>query len=262
MTQDELDSLRRNTVANRFVPIPPTHRNQSGSIDGGFLEMGFVLLQAAAQEGLTPNCDVLDIGCGVGRVALPLTQYLGPSGSYFGLDINLSAVSWCHEHITQIYPNFEFAVVNARNPHYGNKFEYGRSAMRDAGMPLGHERKFDVVLATSLFTHLLWPDVEFYIEHIALHLTEGGFAYTTWFLIDERSRAAINAGQSGFDFELRPDATTFTLKGKHYSEAIAHDTDALLRLAARHGLVPRRPPQSGGWPFNQPGQDTIVFVRV
>jgi SAM-dependent methyltransferase len=262
MTADELEMLRRHTVANKFVPVPPSHRNQSGSTHGGFLEMGFVLLQAMVREGLSETSDVLDIGCGVGRVALPMTQFLRPEASYFGLDINLSAISWCHEYITQLYPNFEFAVVNAQNPHYGNKYEYGRAAMRDAGLPLRQERQFDAIVATSLFTHLLWPDVEYYIERMALHLREGGFAFTTWFLVDDKSRAAIEAGQSAFDFDLRPGATTFTLKGQHYSEAIAHDADALLDLAARHGLLPRRPPQMGGWPYKQPGQDTVVFVRI
>lgn len=156
----------------------------------------------------------------------------------------------------------EFAVVNARNQHYGNKYEYGRAAMREVGLPLHPERKFDAVIATSLFTHLLRPDVEYYIEHIARHLKEGAFAYTTWFLIDDKSRAAIEGGGAAFDFDLRQEGSTYTLKGKPYSEAIAHDADGIILLAARHGLVPRRPPQLGGWPRKQPGQDTIVFVRV
>jgi len=262
MTPEELEVLKRHAMWNRFMPIPPSHRNQSGSNEGGFLEMGFSLLQAMAQEGLTERSHVLDIGCGVGRVALPMTQFLGGEASYFGLDINLSAISWCHEHITQVYPNFDFAVVNAQNPHYGNKYEYGRATMRDAGLPLRHDRKFDVVVATSLFTHLLWPDVEFYIERIAHHLQEGGFAYTTWFLIDDEAKAGIEAGEASFDFDLSASGPSYTLKGRAYSEAIAQDADALINLAARHRLLPRRPPQRGGWPYNRPGQDTVVFVRM
>jgi len=262
MTADELRVLRKHTVANRFIPIPPNHRNQSGSNQGGFLEMGFSLLQAIADEGMAETSNVLDIGCGVGRVALPLTQYLAANASYFGIDINLSAISWCHEHITQVYPNFEFAVVNARNPQYGNQFEYGQSTMREAGLPLHRNRRFDAIIATSLFTHLLWPDVEFYLERMAYHLKEGGFAYTTWFLIDDRARAAVEAGTAQFDFDIRPGTQTYMLRGKSYSEAIAHEVDAVLALAARHGLLPRRPPQFGGWPQRGPGQDTIVFVRL
>lgn len=262
MTAEELAVLKKLVANNKFMPVPPSHRNQSGSNQGGFLEMGFTLMQAMAGEGLTETSNVLDIGCGVGRVALPLTQFLNTTAAYFGIDINLSAISWCHEHITQVYPNFEFAVVNARNPQYGNHFEYGQSTMREAGLPLHQSRRFDTVIATSLFTHLLWPDVEFYIERIAHHLREGGFAYTTWFLIDDRARASIEAGTSQFDFDLRPDAQTYLLKRKTYSEAIGHDADAVLRLAARHGLVPRRPPQFGGWSQRKPGQDTVVLVRL
>jgi SAM-dependent methyltransferase len=262
MTADELAVLRQHTLRNKFIPVPPNHRNQSGSNDGGFLEMGFVLLRAMVEEGLTEQSDILDFGCGVGRVALPLTQFLAPEASYFGIDINLSAISWCHENITQKYPNFEFAVVNAANRHYGNRFEYGQSAMRDAGLPLPPSRQFDAIVATSLFTHLLWTDVEYYIEHAALHLKEGGFFYSTWFLINADARAGIEAGRSSFDFDLATGSRTFTLRNKAYSEAIAHDADALLDLAASHGLVPRRPPQWGGWSRQEPGQDTIVFVRL
>ena len=46
------------------------------------------VIDAAVLErhGLKPEHRVLDIGCGVGRVALPLTRYL-TSGTYDGFDI-------------------------------------------------------------------------------------------------------------------------------------------------------------------------------
>ena len=44
---------------------------------------------------LEPGETVLDIGCGTGRMAVPLLRYLNESGSYFGFDISKKAIRWC-----------------------------------------------------------------------------------------------------------------------------------------------------------------------
>ena len=46
--------------------------------------------------GLKPHERVLDIGCGTGRMARPLTSYL-TSGSYDGLDIVANSINWCQK---------------------------------------------------------------------------------------------------------------------------------------------------------------------
>src|SRR5947209_5113048 len=59
--------------------------------------------------GLRPDEAVLDVGCGVGRMALPLTRYLGPEGGYLGFDVLRPAVRWCRRRITPAFPRFRFA---------------------------------------------------------------------------------------------------------------------------------------------------------
>ena len=58
--------------------------------------------------GYTSNASVVEIGCGVGRDAIPLTQVLGPNGSYVGIDIIKPSIDWCAHNITPRYPNFRF----------------------------------------------------------------------------------------------------------------------------------------------------------
>lgn len=53
---------------------------------------------------------MLDVGCGSGRMALPLTGYLNSEGRYAGFDISQKAIAWCQEHITSAHPNFQFEV--------------------------------------------------------------------------------------------------------------------------------------------------------
>jgi cyclopropane fatty-acyl-phospholipid synthase-like methyltransferase len=58
--------------------------------------------------GLRPDERVLDVGCGIGRMAAPLTSYLDASGRYEGFDIVKLGIRWANDHITRQYPNFRF----------------------------------------------------------------------------------------------------------------------------------------------------------
>ncbi len=69
---DSLEALR----GNRGQLLPP--RRLLGSVgDGDFRQVGeHLLVLLAALCELEPDDAVLDVGCGIGRVALPLTAYL------------------------------------------------------------------------------------------------------------------------------------------------------------------------------------------
>ena len=72
----------------------------------------------ASPEGLKPDERVLDAGCGIGRIAVPLTEYLDESGGYEGFDIAPEGIAWCRENITPRYPNFRFQVADIYNKSY------------------------------------------------------------------------------------------------------------------------------------------------
>jgi SAM-dependent methyltransferase len=56
--------------------------------DGDFEEIGKDLLPSLIETaGLKPNERVLDVGCGIGRVAIPLMDYMKGYGCYEGFDI-------------------------------------------------------------------------------------------------------------------------------------------------------------------------------
>ena len=60
--------------------------------------------------GLSPNDDVLDVGSGVGRAAVGLTDWL--QGRYEGIDVVPRGIEWCRQAITPRYPNFRFQVAD------------------------------------------------------------------------------------------------------------------------------------------------------
>jgi ubiquinone/menaquinone biosynthesis C-methylase UbiE len=76
-------------------PLPPEHL-RDGVSEGELYAIGEELVARAKREaGLNPSSRVLEIGCGVGRIAWPLGRELGPDGSYDGIDADREKIEWC-----------------------------------------------------------------------------------------------------------------------------------------------------------------------
>ena len=75
--------------------------------------------------GSEPDQRVLDIGCGPGRMAIPLTRFLTEKGRYDGVDTWTEAVDWCAKNITPRFGNFNFS--STRRPWPRRKAEISRS---------------------------------------------------------------------------------------------------------------------------------------
>jgi SAM-dependent methyltransferase len=71
--------------------------------------------------GLQPNAHVLDIGCGIGRMAVALTHYLTNEGGYDGIDIIPGVIKWCTRKITRQYPRFCFHFADVYNKDYNTR---------------------------------------------------------------------------------------------------------------------------------------------
>jgi 2-polyprenyl-3-methyl-5-hydroxy-6-metoxy-1,4-benzoquinol methylase len=68
---------------------------------------------------LTSGDRVLDIGCGIGRIARVLaTELASPSGSYDGFDVSQSGIDWCQQHYAGTPAPFRFVHVDLRHPVY------------------------------------------------------------------------------------------------------------------------------------------------
>jgi SAM-dependent methyltransferase len=93
---------------------------------------------------------VLDVGCGLGRLARVLTEILSPGASYVGIDVNKSSIEWCLQNYTA-HQNFHFIHADVYSTHY-NRGSRIRAA--DYKFPFA-DKEFDCVFSTSLFTHLV-----------------------------------------------------------------------------------------------------------
>ncbi len=209
--------------------------------------------------GLVPDSRVLDFGCGIGRMAVPMTRFL-EHGTYDGVDVSAADMRWCRRHISRKFPNFRFHTSAVYHREYNPG---GTLRAVDDRLPFA-DGSFDVVLASSLFTHLLEAETEHYLAEVARVLADGGTAFVSFFLLNDESRALIDAEACGFRFA--------TSSGKAYLHdernpegAVAYDKPFILDLFARQGLTVKEPLLYGCWCCREQFtsyQDIVVANRA
>jgi len=224
---DTTDAL----TGRRDALVPPRRKIFVGA--GDFRRIGEEFLRFFIELGrLKPNEKVLDVGCGIGRMAIPLTRYLNEDGEYEGFDVAPEGIKWCRAKITPRHPNFRFHLADIYNEWYnpGGKFEA-------ADYKFSYEdESFDFVFLTSVFTHLLPRDMENYLSEIARVLKkDGGRCLITFFLLNPESLSLISAGRSTLDFRYRHE--TYRTVDENVPElAIAYDEQFVKDLYKKYGL--------------------------
>jgi len=145
--------------------------------------------------GLRPHESALGVGCGIGRMAVPLTRYLGDRGTYERLDVFPKGIGWCQENITPRHPNFRFQIADIRDKEYNPGERFTASEYE---FPY-EDASFDFVLLTSVFTHLLPDEVQNYLSEIERVLAPGERCFASFFLLNEESLDSLRLGRSIID---------------------------------------------------------------
>jgi SAM-dependent methyltransferase len=176
--------------------------------------------------GLRPEDRVLEMGCGIGRMARVLAGVLRPPGSYDGFDVVASGIAWCDAHYGHTAAPFRFTHADLRNPAYNPR---GTLRADEYRFPYS-DGAFDLVIATSLFSHLLAGDADHYLAEAARVLAPGGRLLGTWYLIRDAERGAPPA-----PFARRDPAAPIAVRNPGVpEEAVAFDEGWVReRLAAR-----------------------------
>lgn len=147
---------------------------------GDFRSIGAASRKLLIRHGLQPNHRVLDIGSGIGRVAIPLTGHISAEGSYEGFDVTRSWVRWCRRNITPKHPSFRFTHVDVSNSHYG------RGGVDPAQFRFPYDdASFDFAFAMSVFTHMTLDGVRNYIAEAHRVLRPGGTFVSSFFLAEK-----------------------------------------------------------------------------
>jgi SAM-dependent methyltransferase len=240
-------------------PPIPRPRSMLGGGRGDFVRSG-KQLQRVLQEvaGLRPDERILDVGCGPGRVARVLTDYLSDTGSYEGFDVIAENIDWCRRTIATRRSRFRFVHVNLFNDMYNPEGDIQPSKFT---FPYP-ESDFDLVFAFSVFTHMLPSDVRQYLLEIYRVLKPEGRCLMTFFLLNEGSESAIRSGRASRAFATqglgyRSDSARI------HERAVAHEEEWLRTTLGSIGLKVAEPIHSGRWsggngPLNQ---DVVLAVR-
>jgi SAM-dependent methyltransferase len=209
----------------------------------GFLPWGYKFLAYFKDYGgLKPDHRVLDVGCGIGRMAIPLTKYLSKSGSYEGIDVVPVGIKWCSENISPRYPNFRFQLADIYNKAYNPS---GRLKVTDFIFPFD-DASFDFVFLTSVFTHMLPQEVKHYLSEIGRVLKPGRRCLITWFLLNDRSKHNIIHGKSSQQFTF-PIEGCLTTNPDVPEDAIAYEESDVMEFYSRSGITLSRPIHYGSW---------------
>ena len=136
---DLRDSYPRLTRTLKWAP--DIERAMTDAVGGEFEAIGILELETLKYFGLKEDSYVIDVGCGSGRLAKPLSRYL--SGRYLGIDIIPELVEYARR-------------IVARDDWW---FEVGQ------GLSIPEkDGTADVVCFFSVFTHLLHEQSYVYLQ--------------------------------------------------------------------------------------------------
>jgi len=204
--------------------VPPKRKTFIGG--GDFIAVGDAFFKTLKRHGLTSEMQVLDVGCGQGRMARPLTAFL--TGRYEGFDIDKSGIEWCQSEYKDV-PNFNFHHADVFNARYNKT---GQVAAKDFRFPF-EDKAFDRIFLTSVFTHMFKGDVENYLSEISRVLKPGGKCLVTWFLLDDISRKSQHPVMN---FAYDVDEVSRTTVKSNPEAAIAFDLEFVRELYKKYGL--------------------------
>jgi ubiquinone/menaquinone biosynthesis C-methylase UbiE len=225
---------------------PPRRMMNVGSNEftrSDFHKIGESLLQLLTEVGgLDKDDKVLDVGCGVGRMAIPLTRVLSEKGSYDGFDIVEESIGQCTDTISVKHDNFRFHHASLFNSHYNPGGLYTAEQYQ---FPFADEN-FTFVFLTSVFTHMLSNEIENYLKEIYRVLKPGGRCFATFFLLTPESQALIAANRSTFKF-VYPIENGMSSQEDEPEAAVAFDERTIRQMYADIGFSVIEPVKFGNW---------------
>jgi len=216
---------------------------------------------------VAPEHNVLEIGCGIGRDAIPLSEILKADSLYLGVDIIRESTEWCQKNIGGSHPNFHFAHFDVKDQLHNPS---GTMATTDISFPLAAE-SINRIIGQSVFTHMFEEGITHYLREFHRVLDPAGLAMVSFFIVDDsklahvRSQeAAVDAAALRFPFEYAAGCYINDLQVP--AGAVAYELGALQRMLDASGLELAQPVHYGFWsglhPDTHDGQDMVILQKV
>lgn len=258
---DAADFAVRFATGRRELPRY-AFRVRSNGIDGQFGGSRFVALGGSVARllrdaaDLKRDSDALEVGCGCGRVAIALADFLAP-GRYTGIDVDRVSVKAFACNPVLARARFRVLHVNVENEVYNPG---GKARSTEFAFPFP-DASFDVVFAISVFTHMLSEEVDHYVEEIARVLRPGGRFLVSALLTD----FGTGKGEMTFPSQRGPARLH---QERNPRKVVAYPSSFLDGAFESRGVVRHRRALTGTWrrdPHVVPdvdfGQDVLVYEK-
>jgi SAM-dependent methyltransferase len=238
------------------LPVPPPEMRFMGEDEAGFVRIGDEMVaRIGTLVDLTACRRVLDIGCGYGRIGAGFVRSAAFTGRYDGFDLLEPHIAWCNEHLGDRRTKFHYL------PIYSERYNPGGTLQQT-------EVRFDVpdgcadlIVLTSVFTHMYPDDVVHYLHECRRLLSARGRVYATFFMMNDRQGGRPNV------YPLPHEHSSFArfMNPEEPLHVIAYTEEWLREQFAAVGLQVEGPIRQGEWsgepdPFDF--QDTVVLSAV
>lgn len=248
---DAPDFVARAFTRRRHWP-PYSLRSFVGGAHG-FDQAGTWFLDEFRKLGLfSRGIQILDIGCGCGRLAYALAMDAALRElqiNYTGMDVDRAGVHWCQWHISPKNPRFTFYHADCYNRSYN---PHGAIAAANYHFPHA-DASFELILLTSVCTHLLEQELRNYIKEIARLLAPGGVAYATFFLYERSEEVTAGIARHGIAFPFVQGDCAVN-REDYPTNAVAYNEAFVRELVQQTGLRIVEPARYGV-------QDVLLLTR-
>lgn len=151
--------------------------DEKEAVGGMWEEMGRLQIEFLKSEGLLPRHSLFDIGCGTLRGGRHFIRYLH-AGNYVGVDISEKAIAAARDLIKK-------EGLTEKDPEIILNKDADLSFSKFTG------RRFDYILAQSVFTHLMESHIFECLENINRLMNPVSRFYFTFFESDEPRRLTL-----------------------------------------------------------------------
>ncbi len=246
------DAAIRALTGRRHLP-PYSLRAYVGGAQGFDEVAHWFLVEFRRLRLFMRDMRVLDIGCGCGRIAYGMAT--DPDlrdfvTAYTGMDIDRTSVEWCQRHITPLRTGFTFYRADRRNASYNPQAAGDAEAYR---FPHA-DSSFELILLTSVLTHILEEELRHYLREVARMLAPGGVAYATFFLYGSAEELADGIPRHGVRFQP-PQSHHAVNRHDHPANAVAYEEEFVREVAREAGLAVIEPALYGS-------QDVLLLTRA
>jgi SAM-dependent methyltransferase len=218
--------------------------------------------------GLKSYHNVLEVGCGCGRVAGFLLGTIKDPGSYDGFDVVPALIEDATRRLAPFNDRFHFRTFDIYNKFYNPS----ESALKAGSFVFPYpENHYDIVFLVSVFTHIMPQGLKNYIQQISTVLKSGGKCLSTFFLLSNMPGEGDlwkteKITQELTRMPLEEDNEFFKVKNPERPEdMIAFDLPYIDKLFLSAQMQRESEPYYGLWSGNPQFisyQDLVVYKKI